>query len=483
VPKYRMEISPLKVQLKTIYAVVAALVAATLVLTLVVGGQREASSQVAQPNFVFFFTDDMRKDDLLYMPKTRSLIGAKGMEFENEYVPLASCCPSRASVLRGQYVHNHGVWLSDVTVPTGGYPAWKPLESDNLATRLQAAGYRTGLFGKYMNGYTETTGKPPGWNDFFGKNGGSGYFTYSVNDNGVDKNYGTAETDYFMDVISRESRTFVQQSVNQGKPFFAHVSPNVPHEPSIPAPRHINTHNGVNPPDLPSYDEANVSDKPPWIQSLPRINASERAAIQQQHEDRVESLQSVDEAVSALVKKLNNTGQLANTYIIFTSDNGWQHGEHRIVERHKEQVYEESSKMPFLVRGPGITPASSTAKLTSHIDVMPTLLDYAGASIPGYVDGRSLRPVLEEDTATTWRTALLLESRDRRDSMQDYFAIRTAGGAKYVEYASGFKEFYDLHADPYEMNSRPSMASAGLVDRLQRLKSCAGDSCRAIENE
>ena len=433
-----------------------------------------------QPNIVFILTDDMRKDDLAYMPNTRNLIASQGMTFDNAYVPLASCCPSRASILRGQYVHNHKVWFSDVQ--SGGYKAWAAQghESDNLATRLQAGGYSTGLFGKYMNGYSKTTGKPPGWTDWFAMNGGDGYFNYSVNDNGVTKNFGSTASDYFMDVINTESQQFIQNSVTAGKPFFLYVSPKLPHLPSTPAPRYVNAFNGEPAPRLPSYNEEDVSDKPPWIRSLPKISSTEAAAIQQRHENRVESLQAADEAVKDIVNKLSATGQLPNTYIVFTSDNGWQHGEHRI-PRNKERPYEESSHMPLLIRGPGVATGSSD-KLVTFPDFMPTFLELGGIAQPSYIDGRSLVPLLN-GTASNWRTAVLLEERDLGFPERDYFGIRTADGVKYIEYASGFKEYYNLSTDPYEMTSTPGSASASLVERLQRLKTCAATTCRSIEDE
>jgi arylsulfatase A-like enzyme len=442
-----------------------------------------AQTTPTKPNIVFILTDDMRKDDLAYMPNTRNLIASQGMTFNNAYVPLASCCPSRASILRGQYVHNHKVWFSDVHI--GGYQAWATQghESDNLATHLQAGGYSTGLFGKYMNGYSKNTGKPPGWTDWFAMNGGEGYFNYSVNDNGVTKKFGSTASDYFMDVINTESQQFIQNSVTAGKPFFLYVSPKLPHLPSTPAPRYVNAFNGEPAPRLPSYNEENVSDKPPWISSLPKISSTEAAAIQQRHEKRIESLQAADEAVKDIVDKLSATGQLSNTYIVFTSDNGWQHGEHRI-PRNKDRPYEESSNMPLLVRGPGVATGSSD-KLVTFPDFMPTFLELGGidqSRWPSYIDGRSLVPVLN-GTASSWRTAVLLEERDEGSPERNYFAIRTASGVKYIEYASGFKEYYNLNSDPNEMTSTPGSASASLVDRLQRLKTCAADTCRSIENE
>jgi N-acetylglucosamine-6-sulfatase len=463
---------------------VLASAALALLLFWSISGSTPTATQAAsnKPNFVFILTDDMRKDDLAYMPNTRDLIASQGMTFENAYVPLASCCPSRASILRGQYVHNHKVWYSDIQ--SGGYQEWatRGHESDNLATHLQAGGYSTGLFGKYMNGYSKTTGKPLGWTDWFAHNGGDGYFNYSVNDNGVDKNFGSTASDYFMDRINTESQQFIQQSVTAGKPFFLYVSPKIPHLPSTPAPRHVNAFNGVPAPRLASYNEVDVSDKPPWIRSLPSISSTEAAAIQQRHENRVKSLQSVDEAVKDIVNKLSATQpeQLSNTYIVFTSDNGWQHGEHRI-PRNKEQPYEESSHMPLLIRGPGVATGSSD-KLVTFPDFMPTFLELAGIAQPSYIDGRSLVPLLN-GTASSWRTAVLLEEHDLGSPERDYFAIRTADGVKYIEYASGFKEYYNLNTDPNEMTSTPGSASASVVDRLQRLKTCAAATCRSIENE
>jgi hypothetical protein len=276
--------------------------------------------------------------------------------------------------------------------------------------------------------------------------------------------------------------------VTAGKPFFLYLTPHIPHEPSTPAPRYVNAFNGEPAPRLDSYNEEDVSDKPPWISSLPKISSTEAAAIQQRHEKRIESLQAVDEAVKDIVNKLSATGQLTNTYIVFTSDNGWQRGEHRI-PRGKAKPYEESSHMPLLIRGPGVAPKSTANSLVTFPDFMPTFLELGGIAIPDYVDGRSLVPlwngtVKDNDERTDdWRTAVLLEGRNESHPEQYYFAIRTADGVKYIEYASGFKEYYNLNTDPNEMSSTPGSASATLVDRLQRLKTCAGATCRSIENE
>jgi hypothetical protein len=165
---------------------------------------------------------------------------------------------------------------------------------------------------------------------------------------------------------------------------------------------------------------------------------------------------------------------------VFTSDNGWQHGEHRI-PRNKAKPYEESSHMPLLIRGPGVA-TDSVDELVTFPDFMPTFLELGGIAQPSYIDGRSLVPVLK-GTVSSWRTAVLLEGREEGAPEQNYFAIRTANGVKYIEYASGFKEYYNLSTDPYEMTSTPDSASASVVDRLQRLKTCAAATCRSIEDE
>jgi N-acetylglucosamine-6-sulfatase len=429
----------------------------------------------AKPNFVFILADDMRKDDLKYMPKTRSLLGDKGTRFEKAFVSLPLCCPSRATIMRGQYAHNTGVWRNS-NGPDAGWQGYKNHgnEQDNVATRLHDAGYRTGLFGKYITPYRGTT-VPPGWDDWFAKTRASGYFNYYVNDNGTKRFFGSRAGDYSTYVLGRKTRSFIDRSVAAGQPFFAYVAPKAPHEPAIPAPRHEHALDGEKAPRLPSSNESDVSDKPPSIRSLPPLSRTQIAQIDALHEDRVESLQALDGLVEGVVNKLQSAGALDNTYVVFTSDNGWHHGEHRI-PKGKLYPYEESIRMPLIVRGPGIQAGTTTDKLTLNTDFFPTFTDLAGVTTPAYVDGRSLRPVLQGNV-TTWRTAVLLEHRSFR-------GIRTSDGRKYIEYGNGSKELYDLKADPYELNNSydANSSSEDLARRLQALKGCAGDACRAAED-
>jgi arylsulfatase A-like enzyme len=449
-------------------------------------GQRDEAQTASRPNIIFILTDDMRKDDLKYMPKTSALVGAQGMRFQNAFVSNSLCCPSRATIMRGQYAHNTGVW-GNADGPDGGWQGYKNHgnEQDNMATRFHGAGYRTGLFGKYFNSYDGST-VPPGWDDWFAPYS-SGVFSYYVNDNGTVKFFDKSESNYLTDVLGRETLSFIDASVATRKAFLAYVAPNAPHEPAIPAPRHENTYNGEKAPRLPSINEKDVSDKPPWFQSRSSLSATQIAQIDVHHEKRVESLQAVDDLVEAVVNKLKSAGVLGNTYVVFTSDNGWHHGEHRI-ESGKRQPYEESLRMPLLVRGPGVQAGTATNELTLNTDFFPTFTDLAGVTTPRYVDGRSLRPVLT-GSATSWRTAILLEIRsvegsvDSEDFADSLYGIRTIGSKKYLEYESGFKELYDLTADPYELNNSYSASSAptDLARRLQALKSCAGATCRTAE--
>jgi N-acetylglucosamine-6-sulfatase len=458
---------------------------AFVLLWAVYGGSVPVAAQTSpQPNFVFILADDMRHDDLAYMPKTRNLLGSQGMTFTSAFVTTALCCPSRATIMRGQYTHNTGVWFNSDS-PIGGWEGYKSHghEQDNVATRLNGAGYRTGLFGKYFNSYDGTT-VPQGWDDWFGFVGNSRFVNYDVNDNGTMTHFGTDEGDYSTDVLGVQTKEFINTSVRADEPFFAYVAPKAPHDPLVPAPRHEHAYDGEQAPRLPSFNEKYVSDKPPWIRKLPPLTPDQIAAIDTRHEGRVETLQAVDDLVKAVVNKLQRLGELDNTYVVFTSDNGMHFGEHRIPFG-KGRPYEESIRAPLLVRGPGVPVGSTTDKLVVNTDFLPTFTDLAGTATPTYVDGRSLRPVLT-GSATNWRTAILLEGRKgggtEGTNQKHHYGIRTST-SKYLEYAGGDRELYTLSKDPYELRSTPTSSSAtSLQRRLQALKGCAGDSCRAAEN-
>ena len=465
------------------------------------GSMRKAKALTspAHPNIVFILADDMRKDDLKYMPNTEALLQSTGMTFQNAFVSNALCCPSRATIMRGQYSHNTGVWSNSSTdsssTTAGGWQVYKANgnEADNVATRLQLAGYKTGLFGKCLNGYDNTTFRPPGWDRWFGAftSGTLHYFDYDVNDQGTITHYGTSASEYSTDVISGQADAFISTNATQGAPFFAYVAPIAPHDPSTPAPRDAHLYDGIQGPRLPSFNEADVSDKPSWVRQQSKLSSSQISAINKRHENRVESLQAVDDLVAGVVNALDTTKTpsgakaLDNTYIFFTSDNGFHHGEHRIAKQ-KWRPYEEDIHMPLLVRGPGIAAGSTTYKLTLNTDFMPTFLNLAGAQIPSYADGRSLNPLLD-GSVTTWRSAVLPEAAaNYSPAYEGISTIGTVGAParKYIEYSGGVKELYNLDTDPYELTNvyNPTAPPTDLVSRLQALKGCAGSGCFTAEN-
>ncbi len=466
-------------------------VALVVLLSLGVSGSTlgEAGARTAKPNIVFILADDMNKDDLKYMPKTRNVLKEKGMSFQNAFVSHALCCPARATIMRGQYAHNTKVWTNQNT-EGGGWHSYRDNgdQRDNVATRLDAAGYRTALFGKYFNGYQDTRVVPRGWDRWFAHVNGDDYYDYQINDDGTIRRYGSSPSDYDTDVIANHAETFIDRSANAGVPFFAYVAPRAPHGPAIPAPRDLHTHDGLKASRPPSFDERDVSDKPPWIRQLSRLSDADKAKIDRLHEGRAESLQAVDDLVAGVVGKLRDKGVMGNTYVFFTSDNGVEEGEHRIPGG-KWRPYEEDIHMPLLVRGPGVAAGHEARKLALDTDYLPTFTSLAGVRRPPYVDGRSLRPVLKGNS-TSWRSAILLEAA-RNDVYAPrspaYRGVSTSGGTKYVEYASGNRELYDLGRDPYELNNRypATRPSAGLVSRLQELKDCKYNgavTCQAAEN-
>jgi N-acetylglucosamine-6-sulfatase len=445
---------------------------------------REAEGATAKPNIVFILADDMRKDDLKYMPKTRSVLRDKGMSFSNAFVSNALCCPTRATIMRGQYAHNTEVWTNKGS--SGGWQAYRNEgnEKDNVATRLDAAGYRTGLFGKYLNEYPGATDEPRGWDRWFAHTGGANYYDYKINDDGRIIHYGSTSADYETDVIADHAMNFIGASAMARVPFFAFVAPKAPHGPYTPARRDKHAFDGIRAPRPPSFNERNVSDKPPWIRKLSRLSDARKAKIDKRAEKRAETLQALDDLVAGVVGKLREKRVLGNTYIFFTSDNGYHLGEHRI-HAGKGRPYEESVRVPLVVRGPGVAAGrQAQEKLVLNTDYLPTFTDLASTQTPGYVDGRSLGPVVFKGNAAAWRSAVLLEAHDAPRNTPPYSGIRTSSGRKYVKYAGGKKELYYLDRDPYELHNSydPNSPPATLATRLQALKSCAGVGCRIVEN-
>lgn len=434
-----------------------------------------------KPNIILIIADDMRKDDLEHMPKTQSQLVDRGVEYSNAFVTTAQCCPSRSSILRGQYVHNHGVTSN--APPEGGWEKFEALgnESSTVATWLDDAGYETILIGKYMNNYVRPEQVPPGWDEWYARFKGEEdalYYDYGLSENGTVVDYGAGEEDYSTDVLAEKAKDFIRRSGGDSQPFFMYLSPTAPHDPHVNAPRHDGMFEDVQAPRPPSFDEADVSDKPAWVRDLP----SKKEDVDEVFRKRLRMLQAMDEMVEGVVKELSSAGRLENTYIFFASDNGWHLGEHGITFE-KNTPYEESIRVPLVVRGPGIPPGRISDQMALNIDLGPTFADLGGAAVPPFVDGRSIRPTFAVD-APSWRTAFLEEVLHGKP-VPEHKAVRTATH-KYIEYTEVEGELYDLEADPYEVNNLYDDADPSLVadlkSRLEALRECTGESCRAAEN-
>jgi len=441
--------------------------------------EEDAEALTDQPNILFILTDDLDFASAQKMPQIRSRLADAGASFEKAFVNYPLCCPSRATTLTGLYAHNHNV-ISN-RFPDGGFEKFRDegLEEDTIAVRLQEEGYRTALFGKYLNEYPgdDPTYIPPGWDEWYGRVDENKLYDYQINENGQVVSYGSDTENYYTDVLSRQASDFIGSGAEDSRPFFMYVAPTAPHDPAIPAERHKGAFAGEQAPRPPSFDEEDVSDKPYVVSSLKRISEEEASAIDDYYRKRLESMLAVDEMVGALVEELEAVGELDDTYIFFTSDNGYLLGEHRI-QYGKNRPYEEGSHVPLWVRGPGITPESTIERLTLNTDFAPTFADLAGADFRA--DGRSLAPLLRSENPP-WRSAVLLEKLGKGA----YEGVRTETH-KYVEYDNGKKELYDLETDPYELESLHESTSPSLLEdlkaKLDALKNCSKKGCQEAED-
>jgi N-acetylglucosamine-6-sulfatase len=450
-----------------------------------------ASTQSARPNILFILTDDQDVATLRFMPSVQTLLAAEGLTLSNTFAVQPLCCPSRASILRGQYPHNTKILHNEP--PLGGFAKFRDLghEASTLATWLQAAGYRTALMGKYLNGYPtadDPSYVPPGWNEWYGANEGpTRYFNYRMTENGKVISYGDSPSDYRTDVLTAKALSFIEKrDRNATQPFFLYFSVPAPHAdargdgPAIPAPRHLGAFGDVAAPRPPSFNEVDIGDKPSASQSLPLLTETQVAQLDDEYRTRVRALLAVDEAVKRIIGALSARGELENTYIFFTSDNGYHLGEHRI-RRGKNTLYEESIRLPGIVRGPGVPAGLTREHFVLNIDFAPTFAELAGAPIPGFVDGRSIVPLLRASPppVTQWRQDFLMEVTSTQ-GITDH-GLRTRDHA-YFEFASGEISLYDFRQDPFQVDSLHQTANPELIRawsaRLSALATCSGQTCR-----
>jgi len=556
----------------------AAIVMVALLFGLVIATSEEARAAKAKaseaegqkPSFVVIQTDDETMEELYQgvrmangseefaMPNTLEMLGEKGITFNRYYTPYSLCAPSRVSLLTGRYAHNNHVQGN--VPPNGGWTGFQSrlAYTHNLATWLQGAGYRTIHIGKILNGYGDPpyspgTEVPPGWSSWHTiLNSDTDHYAYGylLNNNGVvegpygdsgsweTREYGAIddagcpyaplngqpcyyETDKFNQLAAEELA-----ATSPEQPFYMQVDYTSPHgdfrKPAGPQPatRDIGPFAGAPLPDnrAEGFNEGNVNDKPRFIREAPYLSATEIHTYRVYYQNCLNALISVDEGVKEIVDQLGALGRLRNTYIVFTSDNGFFFGQHRLVGG-KFLAYEPSTHLPLIIRGPGIKPDTSTGQLVNTIDIAPTILELAEVAPDKSVDGvslapyakdpslRSRRPLLfesfvqtndvEQDGGATGETPAYADAGRARGSLADppahasvvappknYYGIRL-GPYKYIEWPDGEKELYDINKDPYELNNvvrDPNFfpIRAFLHEELERLEECSGRTCQEV---
>jgi N-acetylglucosamine-6-sulfatase len=460
-----------------------------------------AAEAVAEPNIVLVLTDDLSDDLVPFMPNLLAM-QREGTTFTNYTVTDSLCCPSRASILTGNYPHNTHIVKNNGT--DGGFKLFhsRGEENSTLATDLKSAGYRTAFYGKYMNEYWprasfdggKTPYVPPGWDEWAA--GGDAYkgFDYELNENGKVRKYGSRPQDYLTDVLSAKAQNFITASATAKTPFLVEVATYTPHLPYTPAPQDAQAFPGLTAPRTPAWDTVPV-DAPPWLINHSPMPAWQKKMIDASFRKRVQSVQAIDRMLAALRATLDKAGVAAGTTVVFSSDNGYHMGEHRL-NPGKMTAFETDIRVPLIAVGHGVRAGQTISAPAENIDLRPTFADLAGLPVNPAVDGRSLQPLLSGTLPHQWRTAALIEHSDPATDPKDpdynrysenippsYDALRTPAFT-YVEYVGGSREYYDLRSDPHQMLNLskgldPERLSR-LHDALQALNTCAGaDSCRA----
>jgi arylsulfatase A-like enzyme len=470
------------------------------------GSQHGAVARVSaahrHPNIVFVLTDDLSMNLLRYMPQVQAL-QARGLTFRNYFVSDSLCCPSRSSIFTGNFPHDTGVF--DNVGKVGGIRAFYAHgdEYDTFNVALQKAGYRTAMMGKYLNGYLQGPKRspvsnryvPPGWNRWDVAGLAYAEFKYRINQNGRIRRYGTAPRDYLTDVLAHRGVSFIDSSASRHKPFFLELATFAPHYPYTPAPQDASKFPGLVAPRSPAFNVL-PTDPPRWLSGHKPLTQSQTRTIDTAFRKRVQDVQAVDRMLTQLEAALSKRHQLNNTYIVFSSDNGYHMGEYRLTPG-KLTAFDTDIHVPLVIAGPRIPAGATTGALAENVDLAKTFEGIAGISRP--CDGHSLLPLFHGGIPRHWRNAVLVEHHGPATSAQDpdrqntesgnptsYEAMRTPGFL-YVEYRDGEREFYDVKNDPDELHNLAGRLSTGQLSRLHRelarLQDChTGRACWAAEH-
>ncbi|XP_031602255.1 N-acetylglucosamine-6-sulfatase [Oreochromis aureus] len=486
-------------------------------------GSSGASSS-RRPNIVLILTDDLDVaiGGLNPLNKTKKLIGDAGMTFTNAFVASPLCCPSRASILTGKYPHNHHV-INNTLDGNCSSKAWQKSEEPHTFPALlkASAGYQTFFAGKYLNqyGHSEAGGVehvPPGWNYWVGLDKNSKYYNYTLSVNGKAQKHGADYSkDYLTDLLANMSLDFLQYKTSY-QPFFMMVSTPAPHSPWTAAPQYQNSFNNTKAPRDPNFN-IHGKDKH-WLirQAKTPMSNSSIQFLDDAFRGRWQTLLSVDDLVEKIVKRLEVRGELNNTYIFFTSDNGYHTGQFSLPVD-KRQLYEFDIRVPLMVRGPNIKPNQTSQMLVANVDLGPTILDIAGYNVnKTQMDGMSFLPIMEgKMNGTSWRTDILVEYEGEGRNKSDptcpllgpgvsecfpdcvcedsynntYACVRTIAPSSNLQYCEFddneiFVEVYNVTADPYQLTNIAKTIDKEVLEkmnhRLMMLQSCSGQSCRTL---
>ena len=417
----------------------------------------DATATQEKPNVIFVLTDDQPYYSLARMPNVQRLLVDEGKTFTETFASYPLCCPGRATLMRGQYAHNHGVLANNP--PLGGYPRFREQGhlQDNLATRLDSAGYQTALIGKWLN-YYETRRVPPGFDRWVVQSGEHRQMRY--NEEGTIREY---EGDHMDTMFSNKAQDWLGYASGLKQPIFLWAGFYAPHSSGFDA-KYGDRYQGVDAPDRPDI---------PYAGDEAERNGAE------EYRRQLRDLATVDDFVGRAVTILEKRGELDNTYFVFYTDNGAHPVGYHGLDKGKQTPYSRDTEFPLVIRGPDVAAGAESEALASSNDVMPTLLEMAGAPAPDYADGRLLQPLFGGDTPPVWRTGLMSEKHDGWKALRE-------DGLKYVEYANGKTVLYRLSEDPFELNNvadeAPPKELARLSARLDTLKDCQAQDCRAAED-
>ena len=421
-----------------------------------------------QPNFIQICADDMRVSDIKVMPNLQQVLRDPGVLFTKHFTPFPLCAPSRAGILTGLEAHNHGVLKNKGA--DGGYSAYRLLEGNSLPVWLTNTGYYVGHIGKFINDYDKVAPDhvPPGYSDWRAMSCSFAFYTnFTLNENGTQVAYDDGQ--YTTDVFVEKALNFIATAP---QPFALFFWPNCCHWPAVPAAQDIGTFAHVQMPIYPNFNEADVSDKPRYIQKLPLMSHKRINTIQDRWRTRSECLQSLDRGIATIVQALETGGLLANTHVMFTSDNGFIEGEHRIVNA-KDFLYEEGASTPLYWRQPSGY-ANECRQPVSNIDMTAAMVELSGATAGRILDGKSLTPLLA-DVSAPWNSATLLQSSKCMGiASSDY---------RYIEWENhGDIELYDMTIDKFQLDNKQGVSEyqdiqKACADALQGLRGCAGDTC------